>query len=121
MIPAPFEYERAGSVDEAIALLDQNEDAKILAGGHSLLPLMRLRLASPSMLVDITRIGELKYIREDGDRIAIGALTESFCGLSCCTGGKAASFCSGSAGFAAASGALLAMPFRNTSSTIWSK
>lgn len=75
MIPAPFEYERAGSVDEAIALLDQNEDAKILAGGHSLLPLMRLRLASPSMLVDITRIGELKYIREDGDRIAIGALT----------------------------------------------
>jgi len=75
MIPAPFEYERAESVDHAIRLLGEREDAKILAGGHSLLPLMRLRLARPSTLVDITRIGDLSYIREDGDEIAIGALT----------------------------------------------
>lgn len=75
MIPAPFEYERAESVDHAIQLLGAREDAKILAGGHSLLPLMRLRLARPSTLVDITRIGDLSYIREDGDEVAIGALT----------------------------------------------
>jgi carbon-monoxide dehydrogenase medium subunit len=75
MIPAPFEYERAESVDHAIQLLSERDDAKILAGGHSLLPLMRLRLARPSTLVDITRIGDLSYIREDGDEIAIGALT----------------------------------------------
>ena len=74
MIPAPFEYARAGSVDEAIELLGSNEDAKILAGGHSLLPLMRIRLARPSFLVDIGRIDELSYVREDGD-VAIGALT----------------------------------------------
>lgn len=75
MIPAPFEYERAGSVDEAIGLLTDHADAKIIAGGHSLLPLMRLRLARPSMLVDVSRLEDLKYVREDGDRIAIGALT----------------------------------------------
>jgi carbon-monoxide dehydrogenase medium subunit len=75
MIPAPFEYERAQTIDHAIELLTANEDAKILAGGHSLLPLMRLRLARPSMLVDIGRIGDLSYIREDDDVIAIGALT----------------------------------------------
>lgn len=74
MIPAPFEYARAESVDQAIDLLSKHEDAKIIAGGHSLLPLMRLRLARPAMLVDISRIGDLGYIREDGDRIAIGAL-----------------------------------------------
>ncbi len=74
MIPAPFEYERAESVDHAIRLLGEREDARILAGGHSLLPLMRLRLARPSTLVDITRIGDLSYIREDDDEIAIGAL-----------------------------------------------
>jgi carbon-monoxide dehydrogenase medium subunit len=75
MIPAPFEYARAASVDHAIEVLGGQDDAKVLAGGHSLLPLMKLRLARPSMLVDITRVDELRYIREDGDAIAIGALT----------------------------------------------
>lgn len=74
MIPATFEYERAGSVAEAIELLDR-EDAKLLAGGHSLIPLLRLRFARPSLLVDIGRIDELRYVREDGNRIAIGALS----------------------------------------------
>jgi aerobic carbon-monoxide dehydrogenase medium subunit len=75
MIPAAFEYARAESVDHAIELLSSNEDAKILAGGHSLLPLMRLRLARPSMLVDIGRVQELSGIREEGDSVVIGALT----------------------------------------------
>jgi aerobic carbon-monoxide dehydrogenase medium subunit len=75
MIPAAFDYVRAGSVDEAIALLGSHEDAKLLAGGHSLLPAMKLRLARPSTLVDIGRLADLSYVREDGDRIAIGALT----------------------------------------------
>ena len=75
MIPASFEYERAGSVDEAVELLGRDEDAKLLAGGHSLVPAMRLRFARPSLLVDIGRLDDLRYVREDGDRIAIGALT----------------------------------------------
>ncbi|HEX5950029.1 MAG TPA: xanthine dehydrogenase family protein subunit M [Actinomycetota bacterium] len=75
MIPAPFEYERVEFVDHALQLLTADPEAKVIAGGHSLLPLMRLRLARPSMLVDITRIADLSYVREDGDRIAIGALT----------------------------------------------
>ncbi|MGZ8612721.1 MAG: FAD binding domain-containing protein [Actinomycetota bacterium] len=75
MIPAPFEYRRVGAIDDAIQLLSDDADAKVLAGGHSLLPLMRLRLARPSMLVDIGRIEDLKYVREDGDHVAIGALT----------------------------------------------
>lgn len=75
MIPAPFQYERVGSVDDTIQVLSDNQDAKIIAGGHSLLPLMRLRLARPRMLVDIARIQELKYIHDDGDHVAIGALT----------------------------------------------
>jgi carbon-monoxide dehydrogenase medium subunit len=75
VIPAPFAYERAETVDHAIELLTANEDAKILAGGHSLLPLMRLRLARPSMLVDVGRVDGLSYIREDDDVLAIGALT----------------------------------------------
>jgi carbon-monoxide dehydrogenase medium subunit len=75
MIPAPFEYRRAESVEDAIQALTADEDAKILAGGHSLLPLMRLRFARPSTLVDIGRIRDLSYVREDGDRVAIGALT----------------------------------------------
>src|SRR5919198_5953263 len=74
MIPAEFDYERAESVDHAIELLSRDE-AKVLAGGHSLLPAMRLRLARPSLLVDIGRLAELRYVRDDGDRIAIGALT----------------------------------------------
>lgn len=75
MIPAAFEYRRAGSVDEAVELLGSDPDAKLLAGGHSLIPLLRLRFARPSLLVDIGRLGELRYVREEGDRIAIGALT----------------------------------------------
>lgn len=75
MIPAPFEYQRVEFVDHAIQLLTDNADAKVIAGGHSLLPLMRLRLARPSMLVDVSRIEDLKYVKEDGDRVAIGALT----------------------------------------------
>jgi carbon-monoxide dehydrogenase medium subunit len=74
VIPAPFEFARAESVDHAIELLGRNEDAKIIAGGHSLLPLMKLRLAQPAMLVDIARVEDLGYVREDGDGIAIGAL-----------------------------------------------
>ncbi len=75
MIPAPFEYVRAGSVDEAIAALGSRDDAKLLAGGHSLLPAMRLRVARPSTLIDIGRLTDLSYVRDDGDTIAIGALT----------------------------------------------
>jgi aerobic carbon-monoxide dehydrogenase medium subunit len=75
MIPAPFDYEAADSVDQAIELLGSREDAKLLAGGHSLIPAMRLRLARPALLVDIGRIGELSYVREAGDQLAIGALT----------------------------------------------
>ena len=76
MIPAPFDYKRAGSAEEAIALVGEHgDDAKFLAGGHSLLPLMKLRLAQPAVLVDIARISDLSYVREEGDVIAIGALT----------------------------------------------
>ena len=75
MIPAPFDYVVAEHPDHAIELLGKREDAKLLAGGHSLLPAMKLRLARPALLVDIGRIGDLSYVREDGDTIAIGALT----------------------------------------------
>lgn len=76
MIPAPFDYVRATSAEEAISLIGQyGEDAKFIAGGHSLLPFMKLRLAQPSVLVDIGRISELSYIRDAGDHIAIGAMT----------------------------------------------
>jgi carbon-monoxide dehydrogenase medium subunit len=76
VIPAAFDYVRAGSADEALSLLaEHGDDAKLLAGGHSLLPLMKLRLAVPGVLVDIGRLDDLSYIREDGDTIAIGALT----------------------------------------------
>lgn len=75
MIPASFDYERAESVDHALELLGSGRNAKLLAGGHSLLPLMKLRFARPELLVDIGRLGDLSYVREDGDRIAIGALT----------------------------------------------
>jgi len=76
MIPAAFEYVRAGSAEEAISLIaEHGDEAKFLAGGHSLLPLMKLRLAQPTVLVDIGRIGDLSYIRDDGDHVAIGALT----------------------------------------------
>jgi carbon-monoxide dehydrogenase medium subunit len=76
MIPAPFEYRSASSAAEALALLGEHgDDAKLLAGGHSLLPLMKLRLASPAVLIDIGRIDDLSYVRADGDAVAIGALT----------------------------------------------
>jgi carbon-monoxide dehydrogenase medium subunit len=76
MIPAAFDYVRAGSSEEAVALLaEHGDDAKLLAGGHSLLPLMKLRLASPAVLVDVGRLGDLAYIRDGGDHVAIGALT----------------------------------------------
>jgi aerobic carbon-monoxide dehydrogenase medium subunit len=75
MIPAPFDYEVAESVGNAIELLGSREETKALAGGHSLLPLLRLRLTRPSLLVDIGRLSELSYVRDAGDSIAIGALT----------------------------------------------
>ena len=75
MIPAAFDYEVAESVDHAIELLGDREDAKLLAGGHSLVPAMKLRLARPTSLVDIGRLDDLSYVTEDGDTIAIGALT----------------------------------------------
>jgi aerobic carbon-monoxide dehydrogenase medium subunit len=76
MIPVPFTYERATSVDHALSLLaEHGDEAKLLAGGHSLLPLMKLRLATPSVLVDVGRLRELSYIRDAGDHVAIGALT----------------------------------------------
>jgi aerobic carbon-monoxide dehydrogenase medium subunit len=75
MIPAPFDYEVAESVEHAISLLGGRDDTKVLAGGHSLLPLLRLRLARPSLLVDVGRLRELSHVRDAGDSIAIGALT----------------------------------------------
>jgi aerobic carbon-monoxide dehydrogenase medium subunit len=75
MIPAAFDYEKAESVDQAVQLLGEHEEAKLLAGGHSLLPLMRLRLARPAFIVDIDRLPDLEYVREDGDHIEIGALS----------------------------------------------
>lgn len=75
MYPAPFEYYAPNSVNEALALLAKNSDAKILAGGHSLLPLMKLRLAQPSALIDIGNISDLRGINAMGDMISIGALT----------------------------------------------
>jgi carbon-monoxide dehydrogenase medium subunit len=76
VIPAAFDYVRAGSAEEAISLIGEHgEDAKFLAGGHSLLPLMKLRLAQPTVLVDIGRLTDLSYIHDKGDHIAIGALT----------------------------------------------
>jgi aerobic carbon-monoxide dehydrogenase medium subunit len=75
MIPVAFDYEVAESPAQAVELLGSREDAKLLAGGHSLIPLMRLRFARPSLLVDIGRLGELSYVRDDGEWLAIGALT----------------------------------------------
>ena len=75
MIPATFDYEVAESVEHAVELLGSRADAKLLAGGHSLLPLMKLRFARPELLVDIGRLRELSYVREEADSIAIGAST----------------------------------------------
>ena len=79
MIPPPFDYVRASSVDEAVGALSQHgEEAKVLAGGHSLLPLMKLRLAYPSALIDVTRVDEMRGVREDGDHLVIGAATTHY-------------------------------------------
>ena len=76
MIPLAFEYEVAESVDHAIELLGQHGDeAKLLAGGHSLLPIMKLRLAAPTVLIDLGRIDDLNYVSDEGDHLAIGAMT----------------------------------------------
>lgn len=79
MIPAQFDYQAPKTLDEAISLLAQHQDdAKILAGGHSLIPAMKLRLAQPALLVDIGRIKDLSYIREEGNKILIGATTTHY-------------------------------------------
>lgn len=79
MIPAKFEYQAPTTIEEAVKLLAANPDeAKILAGGHSLLPAMKLRLAQPGLLVDISRIKDLSYIRESGGQILIGAMTTHY-------------------------------------------
>jgi aerobic carbon-monoxide dehydrogenase medium subunit len=76
VIPPSFTYARATSVDEALALAaEHGEDAKFLAGGQSLLPLMKLRFAAPAVLIDLTRVAELSYLRDEGTYVAIGALT----------------------------------------------
>ena len=76
MIPAKFDYKPASSTEEAIALLTEyGDEAKIIAGGHSLLPLMKLRLANPEVLIDIGGINDLSFIEDKGDHIAVGALT----------------------------------------------
>jgi carbon-monoxide dehydrogenase medium subunit len=74
-VPAPFEYERATSVEHAISLLENlGSEARIIAGGHSLLPMMKLRLATPEHLIDIGDLTDLAYIREEGGEVRIGAL-----------------------------------------------
>lgn len=79
MIPNSFDYVAAKSLDEALLLLSKHkDDAKVLAGGHSLIPAMKLRLAQPQVLIDISRIKELAYIREDGGQIRIGATTTHY-------------------------------------------
>ena len=76
MIPAEFDYIAAGSVQEAIGLLQQHGDgAKLLAGGHSLIPMMKLRLANPAVLIDISQIAGLSGISQSGSTVTIGALT----------------------------------------------
>jgi CO/xanthine dehydrogenase FAD-binding subunit len=74
MIPAPFDYEVADSVEHAVELLGERDDTKLLAGGHSLIPLMRLRFARPAVLVDLGRLDSLRYVRDAGEQLAIGAL-----------------------------------------------
>ena len=79
MIPAQFDYQAPATLEEAISLLAGDPDgAKVLAGGHSLIPAMKLRLAQPQLLVDIARIKSLSYIREEGDQILIGATTTHY-------------------------------------------
>jgi carbon-monoxide dehydrogenase medium subunit len=78
MIPAPFEYFRARDVDEAVSLLaEHGDEAKLLAGGQSLIPMMKLRLATPTALVDVARVTDLAYVRDADDEIAIGSMTRT--------------------------------------------
>jgi carbon-monoxide dehydrogenase medium subunit len=75
-VPAPFEYARAGSVDDAVRLLTEHgPESRLVAGGHSLLPMMKLRLAEPEWLVDIGGLTELDYVRLEGEVVAVGAMT----------------------------------------------
>ena len=76
MIPARFDYEVAESTEQALELLASRDDAKLLAGGHSLIPAMKLRIARPELLVDIGRVSSLAYVRDAGESLAIGALTQ---------------------------------------------
>ena len=79
MIPAAFDYLRPATLDEAIALLElHGAEAKVLAGGHSLVPVMKLRLAQPKTVIDISHVADLSYVREQGDKIAIGAMTTHY-------------------------------------------
>ncbi len=76
MIPAAFDYQRADSADAAIAALaDHGDDAKLLAGGHSLVPMMKLRLATPAFVIDVGRVDDLRYVEDAGEHVAVGALT----------------------------------------------
>ena len=75
MIPAPFQYHRPSSLAEAVALVGRLDDARLLAGGHSLIPMMKLWLSRPSHLIDLGGVGELKGVRFDGSQIVIGAMT----------------------------------------------
>ena len=79
MIPAAFDYQAPTSLDEALQLLaDGGDDAKIIAGGQSLLPVLKLRLAAPELLIDLAKIDSLRGVRDDGDAIIIGAMTPHF-------------------------------------------
>lgn len=79
MIPAPFEYVAPSTVDEAVrALAEAGEDAKVLAGGQSLLPVLRMRLATPTTLIDLGKISELRGVRDDGDALVVGAMTTHY-------------------------------------------
>ncbi len=76
MIPAKFDYVRADSIEQAVQLLQESDgEGKLIAGGHSLLPLMKFRLTEPGKLIDISRISELKGVRKAGERIIVGAMT----------------------------------------------
>ena len=75
MIPPAFDYATPKTLREAVALLGQNPEAKILAGGHSLIPMMKFRLASPALLIDLNRLDSLAYLREEGGWLKIGAMT----------------------------------------------
>ena len=78
MIPPQFDYVRPRTVDEAVEILGENDNAKILAGGQSLLPILRLRLAYPDVVVDLNRVAGLRGVRDEGDHLVIGAMTTHY-------------------------------------------